>query len=431
MKLFLKHKYREMNKYWALLFLFLSMTINSFATDKFVVVIDAGHGGKDGGATRKTMKEKDINLAVALQLGSLIESNVPDAKVIYTRKTDVFVSLIRRTEIANKAKANLFISIHTNSTEATTTSASGADTYILGIGKSEENLRVAKRENSVILLEDDYSQKYEGFDPSSPESYIIFEFMVNKYMDQSLDFATLVQQNFKSLAKRSDRGVRQAGFLVLKNTSMPSVLIELGFINNPTEAKYLTSRSGQRILANSIYAAFKGYKNDFDRKKGTARYEPKTPSKPERKEITQVTDSQKSKSNTVVSIKKEKKSLSERINSKSKEKQVEDSFDDVDDNVITISSEKKSEKNNTKKVETISSDQIEYRVQFLISSKELSPSSNLFKGLSPINFYKEGTTYKYTFGSTTSFNESIKLQREVRKKFPDAFVVKFKNGERF
>lgn len=398
------------------------MSVGLYASDQFVVVIDAGHGGKDGGATRKTMKEKDINLAVALQLGSLIESNISDVKVVYTRRTDVFVDLQRRADIANKAKANLFISIHTNSTEATTTTASGADTYILGIGKTEENLRVAKRENSVILLEDDYSKKYEGFDPKSPESYIIFEFMVNKYMDQSLDFATVVQKNFKSLAKRTDRGVRQAGFLVLKSTSMPSVLIELGFINNPTESQYLISKSGQRALANSIFSAFKTYKSNFDRKKGSKSYEASASVKEERSKVSEAVESEKPKqtADSSIGIKKEKKSVSNMINSKTKKADTEAEVEIVPTQIEDVKPEKQ-----------VVSNVVEYRVQFLISPKELSRSSAQFKGLSPVDFYKDGATYKYTFGSTTNQNESIRLQREVRKKFPDAFVIKFKNGERF
>lgn len=397
------------------------MSVGLYASNQFVVVIDAGHGGKDGGATRKTMKEKDINLAVALQLGSLIETNISDVKVVYTRRTDVFVDLQKRADIANKAKANLFISIHTNSTEATSTTASGADTYILGIGKTEENLRVAKRENSVILLEDDYSKKYEGFDPSSPESYIIFEFMVNKYMEQSLDFATVVQKNFKSLAKRTDRGVRQAGFLVLKSTSMPSVLIELGFINNPTEAQYLISKSGQRALANSIFSAFKTYKNDFDRKKGSKSYDSSASVKEEKPKVQATLEPENPKQTADSStIKKERKSVSSMINSKTKKSETEDEVETLP----TPKPEAKSRKQ-------VAADVIEYRVQFLTSAKELSRSSAQLKGLSPVDFYKDGATYKYTFGSTTNQNESIRLQREVRKKFPDAFVIKFKNGERF
>lgn len=222
-----------MKRILSLVFFLAAFCCMTFAVDsKFIVVIDPGHGGRDAGAVRGSHREKDINLGVALALGQLIEKNYNDVKVVYTRKTDVFVALDRRAEIANKAKANLFISIHTNSTAARTTNAIGADTYILGLARSEENLAVAKRENSVILLEDDYTTTYEGFDPNSPESYIIFEFMSNKFMEQSLELANYIQKDFKDIAKRNDRGVRQAGFLVLRKTSMPSILIELGFINN-------------------------------------------------------------------------------------------------------------------------------------------------------------------------------------------------------
>lgn len=356
-----------------------------FANDgKFTVVIDPGHGGRDGGAVRGKYKEKDINLGVAKVLGELIEKNHKDVKVIYTRKNDTFVDLNKRAAIANKAKANLFISIHTNSTAAKSTSVSGADTYILGLARSAENLEVAKRENSVILLEDDYTSKYQGFDPNSPESYIIFEFMTNKYMEQSLNFAGLVQKDFKNKAKRVDRGVRQAGFLVLRQTSMPSVLIELGFINNPTEAKFLSTKSGQRTMGTAIYSGFKNYKREFDKRQG----------KPSFTENNQV---------------------------------------DIEEEYIVDEEPIVSEQNTTRTSTTnskIGANQIEYRVQFLVSEKVLPQKSSRLKGLSPVDYYKEGKSYKYTYGSTNDFNEILKIQKQVKTKFKDAFVVKFKNGKR-
>lgn len=224
----------------------------------YTLVIDAGHGGKDPGAMSKTAKEKNINLAVALALGKLVEQNCPDVKVVYTRKTDVFVELNERAKIANRAKADLFISIHTNSTSAKI-GPQGAETYTLGMHRAAENLAVAKRENSVITLESDYEQKYEGFDPNSSESYIIFELMQDKNMESSVKLASLIQKQFRS-AGRTDKGVHQAGFLVLRATSMPSVLVELGYINNPGEASYLTSTAGVNALAKSIYNAFVSYK---------------------------------------------------------------------------------------------------------------------------------------------------------------------------
>jgi N-acetylmuramoyl-L-alanine amidase len=394
-------------------YIFAFLGIIVAADSKFVVVIDAGHGGKDSGAERGIYKEKDINLGVAKTLGELIEANFNDVKVVYTRKTDVFVDLDKRTQIANKAKANLFISIHTNSTAAKTANASGADTYILGLARSAENLEVAKRENSVILLEDNYTLKYEGFDPNSTESYIIFEFMSDKYMEQSLQFADYIQKDFRSIAKRTDRGVRQAGFLVLRKTSMPSVLIELGFINNRVEAKYLSSRLGQRAMATAIYSGFKKYKREFDKKQG--RYVA-APDKNE--ELDDIIDE---------AIIKEKVAIEE------------DTYvvEDADTPVVkesagvknTVEVPKKREQA-PKKIGETSGNKVEYRVQFLVSPKKLPDSSKEFKGLSPVMFYKDGSSYKYTCGSTTDYNEIIKIQRQVRAKFKDAFVVKFRNGER-
>lgn len=225
----------------------------------YTLVIDAGHGGKDPGAQSKTAKEKNINLAVALAFGKLVEQNCKDVKVVYTRKTDVFVALDERANIANRAKADLFISIHTNATAAKS-GPRGTETYTLGMHRAADNLAVAKRENSVITLESNYKKKYEGFDPNSSESYIIFELMQDKNMESSVKLAGLIQKQFRTTAKRIDKGVHQAGFLVLRETSMPSVLIELGYINNTSEAAYLTSKAGVNALAKSIYNAFVAYR---------------------------------------------------------------------------------------------------------------------------------------------------------------------------
>ena len=237
-------------------FLFLACSLLAMP---YTLVIDAGHGGKDPGAMSKTAKEKNINLAVALAFGKLVEQNCKDVKVVYTRKTDVFVELNERANIANRAKADLFISIHTNATAAKV-GPQGTETYTLGMHRAADNLAVAKRENSVITLESNYEQKYEGFDPNSSESYIIFELMQDKNMESSVKLAGLIQKQFRSTAGRVDKGVHQAGFLVLRATSMPSVLVELGYINNPSEAAYLTSTAGVNALAKSLYNAFVAYK---------------------------------------------------------------------------------------------------------------------------------------------------------------------------
>lgn len=245
----------------------LAMPTQAFAKD-FVVVIDAGHGGRDQGASGEIAKEKDINLSVAKLLGQMIDENIDGVKVIYTRSTDKYLTLQERADIANKAAGNLFISIHVNSIDKKAknrTTIAGASVYTLGLHRTDENLEVAKRENSVIELEEDYSTTYSGFDPNSSESYIIFELNQDTHLQQSIDFASHIQDEFIKTAGRKDRGVRQAGFLVLAATSMPSVLVELDFICNPTQETYLNSAKGQKQLAKAIYNAFVQYKKKHDR----------------------------------------------------------------------------------------------------------------------------------------------------------------------
>ena len=253
-------------RFVGILILFLIMgwgsgaCVASAATKRpFVLVIDAGHGGKDAGAVGQLTKEKDINLNVALALGRLVEKNCPDVKVIYTRKTDVFVTLQGRAEIANRNKANLFISVHTNSSPVGKAAPMGAETYTLGMHRAADNLEVAKRENSVITQENNYKQTYHNFDPRKSESYIIFEFLQDRNMQQSVDLARAIQRNYTS-SGRKNKGVHQAGFLVLRATSMPSVLTELGFISNAEEEKFLHSQEGVATLARSIFEGFKSYR---------------------------------------------------------------------------------------------------------------------------------------------------------------------------
>ena len=241
------------------LIMMLAMTISVMAGNRFTLVIDAGHGGHDAGALGSSSKEKNINLKVALAFGRMVERNCPDVKVIYTRKTDVFIPLDERANIANRAKADLFISIHTNALPHGKI-ARGFEVYTLGMHRAADNLEVAKRENSVILEEKNYKQRYEGFDPRSSESYIIFEFMQDRNMAKSVELAKMIQKEVCAQANRPNKGVHQAGFLVLRATSMPSVLVELGYINNASEAAYLTTTAGVNAMAKSIYNAFAAYK---------------------------------------------------------------------------------------------------------------------------------------------------------------------------
>jgi N-acetylmuramoyl-L-alanine amidase len=227
-----------------------------------IVVIDAGHGGKDPGALGRSSREKDIVLSVALKAGELITNNLKGVKVVYTRKTDVFIPLNTRAQIANNNKADLFISIHCNSN--TSSQPKGAETYVMGMHKSEENLQVAMLENSAILLEDDYKTNYEGFDPSSIESHIIFNFFQNSFQSQNLDIASELQSEFKQNTAVVDRGVKEAGFWVLYKTAMPGILIELGFLSNSVDEAYLKSEKGQNQLALAIFNAFNAYKTKHD-----------------------------------------------------------------------------------------------------------------------------------------------------------------------
>ena len=224
---------------------------------EFIVVIDAGHGGKDPGAVGKFSKEKDITLDLTLRVGQYIEDNIPGVKVIYTRTTDVFLELYKRAEIANKAHADFFISIHCNA--AASTKAHGFETWVMGLHKNADNLEVAKKENAAMLLEEDYGNQYEGFDPNSDETYITLSLFQDLYLAQSTDLAIRIQDQFRERMGKVDRSVKQAGFYVLWKTSMPGVLIEAGFISNAEEEVYINSEEGKTDIASAIYRAFKEY----------------------------------------------------------------------------------------------------------------------------------------------------------------------------
>lgn len=357
---------------------------SAWAQDKvFTVVIDAGHGGNDPGAIGRKGREKNINLNVALKLGNLIQQNCSDTRVVYTRKKDVFVPLHRRAEIANEAKADLFISIHTNSLASRNSKVSGTETYTLGLHRTDENLEVAKKENAVILIEDDYKQRYAGFNPNSSESYIIFEFLQDKNMAQSVNFARLVQGQFRA-NRRIDKGVHQAGFLVLRETSMPSVLVELGYITNQQEETFLLSENGSSVLAQSIYRAFLTYKQNKGR-------------------VMALPDAGE---NDAVKTERTVKSEVERSES-----------------VIVSSSGKTSSSK--------SLSQPVFKIQILTSGKLLPKNSRLLKGLSPVSYYKEGGIIKYTYGEDTDYNKILRLKRtRVDAKFKDAFIIAFRNGEK-
>jgi len=349
---------------------FPSATLQAQGND-FTVVIDPGHGGRDPGAIGRRGKEKDINLSVALKLGKLIQTNCKDVRIVYTRQKDVFVGLDRRAQIANNAKADLFISIHTNSVAKGRT-VRGTETYTLGLHRTDDNLEVAKKENSVILIESDYEQRYAGFNPNSSESYIIFEFLQDKNMEKSVDFATLIQRQFKNTAKRIDKGVHQAGFLVLRETTMPGVLVELGYISTPDEERYLLTEAGTDALAKSIYRAFISYKEQHD------------------------SHSARSKE-TAPAPKTATKSASQPA---------------------------------SKAPATSAKGKPVFKIQILASEKKLNAGNKQFKGLSPVNYYQEKGLYKYTYGESTDYNKVLRTKRQIANKFKGAFIVAFKDGKK-
>jgi N-acetylmuramoyl-L-alanine amidase len=370
--------------------LFLKATPFQAKEKTFTVVIDAGHGGKDPGSVTSRVKEKTVNLAVALKLGDFIKAGHKDVKVIYTRETDRFVELNERASIANRNRADLFISIHANSMKKGHQSIRGTETYTLGLAQSTENLDVAMLENSVILLEDNYKQRYGGFDPHSSESYIIFEYVQNKHMEQSIVFASEIQNAFAA-AKRRSRGVRQAGFLVLRASNMPSVLVELGFISNPEEEQFLISKNGQNQLARAIYKAFTKYKADYDRKRGS--YAPIRDTKdvelpPDRQEAAP-----------------EPKPARPSSAGRSKP-----------DNTGSASSK-------------ASAGQVIYKIQILSSDRKLAPKSPLLKGYKA-DFYRDGNLYKYTCGESADQKVIQQLLKQASKDFKGAFIIRFKDGKR-
>lgn len=367
--------------------------MTGYAKD-FIVVLDAGHGGHDAGAVGRISKEKNINLKVALAVGQLLSQKHNDIKVVYTRKSDKFIPLHERADIANNAKADIFVSIHTNSLPKGKI-ARGTETYTLGLHRSKENLAVAQKENAVILIESDYKQRYAGFNPNSAESYIMFEFIQDKNMQQSINLAQFVQNQFRITAQRNDRGVRQAGFLVLHATSMPSILVELGYISTPDEEKYLNSSKGIQDLSKSIYQAILNYKQKSRHGNTTVITEdasdaPTEISEESRKEESRQTEKPAAKQTSV----KQRKEIS----------------DLVDTNTDT--------------------DKPVFKIQILTASSPLKATDRRLKGLKPVEYYKENGIYKYTYGASTDYNKIYRMRKEILHKFKDAFIIAFKGDSK-
>ena len=350
---------------------------------KYTLVIDAGHGGKDAGACANGAKEKNINLSVALAFGRYVEQNCPDVRVIYTRKTDVFIPLHQRADIANKNKADVFVSIHTNALPGKRPKPiTGMETYTMGIRRSDEKLSAAKRENEVILIEKDYQQHYSGYDPRSPESMMIFEIMNETNMAESVELARLIQQHTSRTAGRPNKGVRQDAFLVLRETSMPACLVELGYITTASEASYLTNPTNVDKMGRGIYQAFVAFKNKCSGNAATP-----VAQQPRQEEPVQEPAPQP-------------------VQEPVREEPVQTVPEPAAPNAPI------------------------FKVQLFASNKPVKARDPQMKGLKNVDCYKEGGMWKYTVGASANYNEILKLRKQVEKKFPQAFIIAFKNGEK-
>ena len=349
----------------------------------FTLVIDAGHGGNDPGAVGRKAKEKAINLNVALALGKMINSSFPEVNVVYTRKTDKRVSLMDRAAIANKAKADLFISIHTNASKSR--KARGCETFTLGSGSSAEAKKAAMYENEAILLEDNFQETYKGFDPRSTESYIIFELIRSHDMEKSIHCAEAIQKKMVGRSKLPNRGVSNAGFLVLHQTAMPSILVELGFITNSTEEAFLSSSSGQQALTKGIFEGFSAYYKQY----GAVKTSSAKPQKP----ATTATATAKPKQTATTAAKPKQ----------------------------TTAPAAKAAQN------TAGTSAPVFKIQILTSDKQLAAKDKRLKGLKA-EYYKEKGLYKYTHGSSENYNEILALRKKIAPQFKEAFIIAFRDG---
>lgn len=338
----------------------------------FTVVIDPGHGGVDPGALGRSSKEKDINLKVSKLLAKMIEEEYPEVKIIFTRKTDVQIPLVRRANIANDAGANLFISIHSNASK--NRSANGCETFTLGAGSSVEAKAAAMYENEVILSEENFEEIYKGFNPRSSESYIIFELMRGQDMEMSAELAQLVQKGMVKHTKLNNRGVSSAGFLVLHRTVMPKILVEIGFISNREEEKFIASEAGQKKLAKGIFEGFSEYYKLY----GTPKKE---------------------------------------ISGSSQESGAEA------DDIIETPKNKKAGESVAKEGVPV------FKVQIFATDKPLKNNDKRLKGVKA-EYYKEKKLYKYTCGSTTDYNEAVRMRKDISKKFREAFIIAFIDGKK-
>lgn len=397
--------------------MWMAVAVSIAANKPFVVVIDAGHGGRDTGCVGAISKEKDLTLKMALAIGKYIEQNCSDVKVIYTRKTDVFLELWQRAEIANRNKADLFISVHINALPGGKI-ARGFQTYTLGRGRVSgskkgisENLDVAKRENSVIVMEKDYKQHYEGFDPNSPESNIMFEFIQDTYMERSVQLAKFMQQHVCAATGRANGGAHQDNLAVLRLSSMPGCLLELGFISTKDEEQFLNSKDAPQKYARGVYNAFTAYKKKYH---GGAT---STPFLEAPTQEASLAPQQAEPRKQQTTKKRQEQSLPEQKQEAKQE--------------TTKQEQKQEAKPEAAKPDIADAkDEPVFKVQITTSDRKLSSGNSRLKGVEDADSYFENGLYKYTVGSSTNYNEIYQLRKTLLGKFPDAFIIAFKNGEK-
>lgn len=390
---------------------FMILVVADVAARQFTLVIDAGHGGHDAGAKGSFSYEKNINLKMALAFGRYVEKNCPDVKVIYTRKTDVFVPLHKRADIANKNRADVFISIHTNALPGGRI-ARGMETYTMGMRRSNEKLSAAQRENAVITYESDYKERYEGYDPNSPESAIMFEFIHDKNMAKSVELAKHVQKSVCSTANRPDKGVKQDVFLVLRETSMPACLIELGFITTPDEERLLNDDASIDNIARGIYNAFAKYKNDNYSGVNVPLVAPKESDKVSLPTLIPQDDTDKQKNrnaarNAETTASKPQLATSQPRRAAAKTVNAPAGTSKADDDDAPV-----------------------FKVQIMANATKEAKNSPRFKGYDGIDMYEEGGMYKYTIGASTNYNAINRLRASLATEFPGCFVVAFRNGSK-
>ena len=385
------------------------------ANRKFTLVIDAGHGGTDHGAPGSYSKEKDLTLKYALAFGRYVEDNSPDVRVVYTRKTDVFVTLAGRADIANKCNADLFLSFHINAVTGSK-SAHGFQSWTLGRGEHsgdrgiKANLDVAKRENSVMFLEKDYKTVYKGFDTNSSESDIMYEFIADKNREKSVELSRLLQQYVCASTGRVNGGSHQNNLAVLRLTSMPSCLLELGFISTPDEEDFLNDDASVALYVKGVYNAFMKYRQRYGN-------DISVPYKPIKEEptIPQVVPSDY------------RKPAADNPAPRKSKRRVERKSAEADNNLAKVEPPRK--EGDVQVPNRVENDKPVFKVQLLVSSNVLKSDDNRFKGLTNIESYKEGL-YKYTYGASTNYNEIYRLRKQILDRFPDAFIVAFKNGNK-